>query len=209
MLNSSKAVGGRRTGRRRGQPDTREAILNAARGLFAEQGRAGTSVRRVAAQAGVDPSLVLHFFGSKAGLFDAALHAPLLPLSPAELEPVLKGPRSKVGERMVRFWVQRLFRERAALLSTLVRSAVTDPESAERLRMAITRGQRTVLRKVGPHRPPVERAQMAASVLLGLFFARNILGFSPLATVSDEALIAAYAPLLQRLLVPPVRRKTR
>ena len=62
-----------RRGRRPGSPDTRAAILAAARERFAAQGYAGTSVRAVAASAGVDAALVHHYFGTKDDLFLAAL----------------------------------------------------------------------------------------------------------------------------------------
>ena len=63
-------------GRRPGESGTRDAILAAARLAFGRQGYGATSVRAVARAAGVDPSLVLHFFGSKDGLFEAALQLP-------------------------------------------------------------------------------------------------------------------------------------
>ena len=82
-----------RRGRRPGSPDTRAAILAEARTLFAAQGYAGTSVRAVAAAAGVDAALVHHYFGSKDDLFLAALE---LPLDPREvLLPVAAGRRRR------------------------------------------------------------------------------------------------------------------
>ena len=66
-------------GRRRGSPDTRASILEAARTLFAENGFSGTSVRAVAGAAGVDPALVHHYFGSKDDLFVASLALVLVP----------------------------------------------------------------------------------------------------------------------------------
>ncbi|MFL6154748.1 MAG: TetR/AcrR family transcriptional regulator, partial [Marmoricola sp.] len=76
-------------GRRKGSPDTRAAILEAARGLFAENGFSGTSVRAVAGAAGVDPALVHHYFGTKDDLFVAALELPVDPR--VVLAPVLEG----------------------------------------------------------------------------------------------------------------------
>ena len=66
-------------GRRKGDSGTREAILSAAKQSFAEQGYAGTSLRALARTAAVDPALITHFFGSKDGLFEAALALPLDP----------------------------------------------------------------------------------------------------------------------------------
>ena len=77
-------------GRRPGAPDTRAEILGAARSLFAARGFAGTSVRAIAAEAGVDPALVHHYFGTKDDLFVAALQ---LPVDPREL--LAPGPRGR------------------------------------------------------------------------------------------------------------------
>jgi AcrR family transcriptional regulator len=65
-----------RRGRRRGHPDTRQEILAAARDEFGKHGYDGTTIRGVAAEAGVNAALVLHFFGSKEQLFTAALDLP-------------------------------------------------------------------------------------------------------------------------------------
>ena len=66
-----------RTGRRPGESGTRERIADAARVLFAEQGFDRTSVRAVAAKAGVDPALVHHYFGTKQRLFLEAVDFPI------------------------------------------------------------------------------------------------------------------------------------
>ena len=78
MASKSPAAAGR-TGRRRGQPHTRQQILDAARELFAERGYAGTSMRAIGAAAGVDPALVHHYFGTKEELFRAVLDVPVDP----------------------------------------------------------------------------------------------------------------------------------
>ena len=67
----------RRTGRRTGDSGTREAILGAARKQFGDHGYAGATIRAIAADAGVDPALVHHFFGTKERLFAAAMRLPV------------------------------------------------------------------------------------------------------------------------------------
>jgi AcrR family transcriptional regulator len=89
-----------RTGRRRGGGDTLEAIRIAARRQFAEHGYEGTTIRGIAGEAGVDPALVMHFFGSKERLLLAGVE---WPFDPDEAVPaLLDGKRSEVGERLVR-----------------------------------------------------------------------------------------------------------
>lgn len=93
----------RRTGRRPGNPGTREAILDAARTSFAQRGFDGSTIRGIAGTAGVDPALVHHYFGSKDQLFLAAMQAPI---DPRELLPkVLDGDRDGIGERLVRMFL--------------------------------------------------------------------------------------------------------
>ena len=96
--------GGRRTGRRPGSADTRGRILDAARVAFGERGYDGASVRQIAADAGVDPALVHHYFGPKQRLFVAAM---TFPVDPAVALPRLlaAGPSEELGERFVRFVV--------------------------------------------------------------------------------------------------------
>src|SRR5882757_2919446 len=92
-----------RTGRRPGKQDTREAILAAARETFSQRGYDQTSIRAIAAGAGVDPALIHHYFGSKDQLFLATVQAPM---NPAELLPqILSGGAGEVPERLVRTFV--------------------------------------------------------------------------------------------------------
>ena len=92
MASTSRAArAGRapRRGRRPGAPDTRAAVLEAARSAFADKGFAGTTIRSVAAAAGVDAALVHHYFGTKDDLFLAAME---LPVDPREvIGPALSG----------------------------------------------------------------------------------------------------------------------
>ncbi len=71
--------GSGRTGRRGGDSGTRAAILDAARRRFAGHGYDGATIRAIAADAGVDPALVHHFFGTKERLFAAAVRLPVVP----------------------------------------------------------------------------------------------------------------------------------
>src|SRR5437879_11904903 len=92
-----------RTGRRPGPGGTREKILAAARSRFGQEGYDGTTIRGIAAGAGVDPALVPHYFGSKEGVLLAAVE---FPVDPAEFIPRLLAPGiDGVGERLVTFFL--------------------------------------------------------------------------------------------------------
>ena len=191
-----------RRGRRPGTPDTRAAILAAARSLFASGGFAGTSVRSIAAEAGVDAALVHHYFGTKDDLFLAALEFPVDPRE--RLAGVVAEGPAGAGERMLRVFL----------------SVWDDPELRPSL-LGLTRGmldptgQRllrdgflpAVLEPVGValgiERPEV-RMPLVASQVLGLILTRYVLEVEPIASMPAEDLVAIYAPTIQRYLTDPL-----
>ena len=188
-----------RTGRRRGETSSRAAILKAARDLFARKGYQGATFRAVATRARVDPRLVVHFFGSKAGLFEASLE---LPFQLDELEAVLRGDRKRLGRRIAAFYLQRVFHDRAQTVQSLLRSCVSNPEAAAILRRTIESTAVVVLKNALPGPEAALRGELVASHMMGLFFARHILGVAPIASVSEERLIELVAPALQQYLTP-------
>ena len=202
-MSAGTRAGGRRTGRRPGDTGTREDILTAAREAFAERGYDGATVRGVAHQAGVDPALVYHYFGSKQQLFVAAMELPyewrqVLPL-------VLDGPREQIGERLVRtlltYWedprVSPLFRG-------IVRSAATDPVAAGMVRRMMAEGPFALLAQhVGT--PDADlRAMLMASHVMGIALLRYVLEVEPLASASVDQVSRMVGPVVQRYLATPV-----
>ena len=192
-----------RTGRRRGESSTRTAILKAARAIFARKGYDGATFRAVAAQARVDPGLVVHFFGSKAGLFEASLE---LPFRPEELQAVLAGDRRTLGRRLAAFYLKSVFHHRAQTVQSLLRSCVSNPEAAAILRRAIEASAVVILKAALPGPEAALRGELVASQMMGLFLARHILRVAPIAAVSEERLIALLGPVLQQTLIPARRR---
>ncbi|RLK12365.1 TetR family transcriptional regulator [Micromonospora sp. M71_S20] len=190
----------RRTGRRPGNPDTRQAILDAARAAFAERGFDGASIRAVAAAARVDPALVHHYFGSKDRLFLAAMHAPV---DPAELLPsVLAGDRAGLGERLVRTFLGAWDSPAGTAGVALLRSAVSNEWTARLLReFLVTQVLRRVLDQldVDPAELPL-RGSLVASQLIGLAMMRHVVRLEPVASAAPETLVAAVGPTVQRYL---------
>ncbi len=193
-----------RTGRRPGARTSRAAILGAARKLFAQKGYDATSVRAVAARAGVDPKLVVHFFGTKAELFAQSLQ---LPVEPSELEQIFSGPRAALGRRIAQYYFHRVFRERAETVLSLVRSGVTNPEAAAMLRRAIESTVVAMLTRLLRGQEAALRGELVASHMMGLFLGRHILHIEPLASESEERLIEMVAPALQHYLFAPLPRR--
>ena len=188
-----------RTGRRPGVSGTREAILDAARRVFAEHGYQHATIRDVARLAGVDPALVHHYFGKKHELFVAAVQ---LPVNPVEhLMAVLEEDPGQIGRRLVATFlsVWDHAAEQSPLLA-LVRSAVGDEHAAGMLREFITE---EVLGEIA-HRlgsPDARlRATLAGSQIIGLAMARYIIKVEPLASAPAAQVVAAIGPTLQRYL---------
>jgi AcrR family transcriptional regulator len=186
-------------GRRPGKTDTRQAILDAATICFAESGYDGTTIRAIAARAGVDPALVHHFFGAKSELFTAAVDFPFSPR--AVLPAILDGAGDDAGERIVSMflalWDDDSTRRR---LLAVVRSAVRYEAAAAMLRAFLRREViGTFVRTLDT--PDAElRATLVGSQLIGLAMARYVVKLQPLATASTAELVAAYGPTLQRYL---------
>lgn len=194
-----------RTGRRKGSPDTREAILAAARASFAERGFDGASIRTIATGAGVDPALVHHYFGTKEKLFLATVGAPM---DPAEFIPAaLSGPDDGVGERLIRMFL-RVWGDPTSgpMVLALVRSSLQHDWSARMLREFLTS---QILRRVVDRLdvPPGEapmRAALVASQMIGLGVARHLLRIEPLASASPDEIAALLAPTIQGYLTGPL-----
>ena len=185
-------------GRRRGSPDPRAAILGAARSSFAAHGYAGTSIRAIAAAAGVDAALVHHYFGTKDELFLAALE---LPVDPRVLiGPAVAGPVEEAAERFLGVFLSVWDDPdiRPSLLSFA--RGMLDP-SANRL---VSKGLLPVVIQpigvaLGVDRP-AERMPLVASQVIGLILMRYVLAVEPLASMPRDQVIATFAPTIQRYL---------
>jgi AcrR family transcriptional regulator len=189
-----------RVGRRPGASGTREAIAAAARRMFGELGYERATIRAIANEAGVDPALVVHFFGSKQQLFLAVMD---LPFAPEEVLPtIFAGDRAQAGERFARFIVGVLEDARArSVLTGMVRAATSEPEAARMLRELISRRVFAAISASLGADDAELRATLVGSQVVGLIVARYIVAVEPLASLDSERLVAAVAPNLQRYLV--------
>ncbi|HYH89965.1 MAG TPA: TetR family transcriptional regulator [Solirubrobacteraceae bacterium] len=189
----------RRSGRRPGQSGTREAILAAARRQFAARGYDRTSMRGVAAEAGVDQALVAHFFGSKQRLF---VEVARLPFEPREVLPrLLEGDRDGLGERIARFIVGVLEDpEGRARVTGVVRAAASEPEVARMLREFMQHELWSPLADQLAVADADLRVTLVASQIVGMVMVRHVVAAEPLASLPGEELVELLAPALQRIL---------
>jgi AcrR family transcriptional regulator len=192
-----------RTGRRPGDSGTRDAIRNAARTQFARQGYDRTSLRSVALEAGVDPTLVGHFFGSKQRLFAEVMQ---LPFDPAQVLPgILQGDPAGIGARLAGFVVGVLQSpEGAARLTGLVRAAASEDAAAVVVRERVSRDILAPLAAGLGSDDPQLRGSLAASQVVGMVMARHVVKVEPLASLPPERVVALIAPVLQHYLTDPL-----
>jgi AcrR family transcriptional regulator len=176
---------------------TRRAILDAARATFAGRGYEQTTIRAVAAQAGVDASMVMRYFGSKAGLFTAAVTMDL------DIPDLRSVPASGRGDLLVRLFVSRWEHPvHGDEMIAMLRAGVTSEIVAEQFQSVLSQLVTEPIAALGDERA-AERGTLIAAQLLGLGLCRYILRFEPLASMSADDVVAAVAPSVQRYLTQP------
>jgi AcrR family transcriptional regulator len=191
-----------RRGRRPGTSTTRQAILDAARARFASDGYAATTIRRIAAESGVNPSLVMQFFTSKEELFAAVMS--ISPKSLARISTVFDGPDDHLGERVVRAHLEvwEGAPEDSEPMMAMLRGAIANEQAGSQLREFI---QARLLDAMGAGRSNAPdaalRAGLASSMLVGIVVGRRLVGVPILADADTETLVAMVAPAIQSVLV--------
>lgn len=188
-----------RTGRRPGPTDTRAAILDAARRRFTDSGYRGATIRAIAGDAGVDPALVHHYFGTKDDLFVAALD---IPVNPGALLPqLIAGGTDGLGERIVTTMLTVWDAADSNPVLMVLRSFTAGDRTIELLREFVTH---SVIRPLtaaleGPDQEL--RATLAASQFVGLLMVRYVAALEPLASMAPGEVARIVGPTVQRYLV--------
>lgn len=190
-----KRPGGRRTG----DSGTRQAILDAARDLFAQHGYAGASMRAIAGRAGVDTGLIRHFFGDKNGLIAATVAEGST--APDRLADALSGDPHTMGTRLTEtYFALWEAPDTGPTLEAVLRSATSSPKAMDLLRTTL--GPRIQNRLLGAEADPARTtgAALAVSHLMGVALARYVIKAEPLAALDLTTLVGLVAPTVQRYL---------
>ncbi|NIK55416.1 TetR family transcriptional regulator [Kribbella shirazensis] len=173
---------------------TRAAILAAARERFGADGYERATIRAIAADAAIDPAMVMRYYGNKEKLFAAAAD---FDVRMPELRDV---PKERLGEVLVRHLIERW--EEDDTLRVLLRTAVTNEAAAERMR-ALFIGQLTpAFQQAAIDRPDV-RAGLIATQALGFALCRYILQLRPVVDLSTDEAVAWLGPTVNRYLTEP------
>ena len=182
-----------------GSPDARQAVLDAARELFAEVGFERTTMRAVAARAGVDPALIYHYFGDKDGLLFAALQPPA---DAATVFAGLADAADRAGEELVRRLV-RLWEDRPEVreqMAAILRTGLSHDHAGRLLRDILSSFILAALGDVLADDRRELRAALIGSHIGGLMLARYILKVPGAAAASPEDLVQAVGPVVQHYL---------
>jgi AcrR family transcriptional regulator len=188
-----------RSGRRRGNPETRDDILAAARRGFATRGYDATTVRAIAADAQVDPALVIHYFGTKEALFTAATGLP--PGLPGLIASLADLPLQDFGQALAGSYIRFVDSDdsRNAILA-LVRSAVSHDEAAAMLRGFLTAQLLPVITERTGHPDAQLRASLIAAQLIGIAMLRHVLRLEALARATPDDIAILVGPVIQQYL---------
>lgn len=184
-----------------GKDDVREAVLDAAKVAFRSRGYMRTTMKGVAAAAGVAPEVVTNYYNSKDKLFEAVIRLPFDPVGsiPALVAPGVDG----LGERLTRVTLDT-FKDPEARedLMALARAGVSSGKAVAGIRSMIEEGMVDRLAGVIGVPDARLRANLITSYLLGIAAGRYIVRMEPLASMSDDEVVKLVSPTIQNWLTP-------
>ena len=189
----------RRRGRRQGEPVSRDAVLRAAKHRFAVEGYEKTTLRAIASDAHVDPSMVLYLFGSKAELFRESLR---LIIDPDVLVAAMAEGDDDIGTRMVRTYLDIWENpDTATSMVAMLQSATSNSDAHDAFRGFMQSYVLTAVSDVlgGGERARL-RAMLAATNLVGTAILRYVMRVAPLATLPRDDVVKLVAPAVTRYL---------
>jgi AcrR family transcriptional regulator len=182
-----------------GGRDTRVDILQAARGMFAEHGFERTTMRAVAAKAGVDVALIYHHFASKDDLLTAALTVP--PGAESGLRPIPAGttnPGAAVASRILGMWENDPTLREQAL--AMFRTALSHEHAAQRVKDLHTSAVGALVAEIVTEDDRDLRAALIGAQLMGVVLTRYLFKTDTAVSADPAVLVAAVAPAIDHYL---------
>jgi AcrR family transcriptional regulator len=188
----------KRPGRPAGSSGSRQLILDAARARFATDGYAGATIRKIATDSGVDPSLVMQFFGSKDDLFREVMA--ITPSALSRISDAFDGPVVSLGERVTRAFLEVWDgeAEQSDPFLAMLRAAISNDQASAQLRDLI---QTRVVHDLASRDPDMTvRVEMVSSMLIGVIVGRRIIHVPGIVEQDRESLVQLIAPGVQAIL---------
>ncbi|OBH90276.1 TetR/AcrR family transcriptional regulator [Mycobacterium sp. E2989] len=180
---------------RRSSDETKAVILAAARERFGAVGFQGATIRAIAADAGIDPAMVMRYYGSKDKLFAAAAEFDLRFPDLAAADPV------QVGRSLVRHFLERWEGDEALVI--LLRSSATNGEAAQRMQEIFGSQIEPLVASFVPPSDIGVRAGLIATQILGMALCRFVLRLPPVVEMSRDEIVEWLGPTIQRYLGLP------
>lgn len=174
---------------------TKSRIFDASRTLFAQLGYEATTIRGIAEMAGIDPSMVIRYFGSKDALFALTVDFEMVNVAAP-----LSGDRTP-GQRGVRHFLRLWEGEDAnAALPILLRTASSSTLAAEKLRVLFETQIRRLIEHLAGRPVDPENASLIASQMLGFAYCRYILQIESVANMAPDRVVTLLGECVDRLL---------
>ncbi len=193
------------TGRRKGNADTRQTILIAARELFAANGFDGTSIRAIAGRAGVDVALVGYYFGNKQQLFTEVVSPPI-DLA-ATVGRVVALPLADWPQALIEIMLDVMDSPLSSVMIANFRGVIREQSASEMMGRFMLENVAQRVTTALPESVSGDRAWRAnllASQMVGLLVGRYILRLEPLASATRAEVLGAYVPTIRRYLMGPL-----
>ncbi len=180
---------------RRSSDQTKAVILAAARERFGRAGFQGATIRAIAADAGVDPAMVMRYYGSKDKLFAAAAEFDL------RFPEFAATDRTQVGRSVVRHFLERWEGDEALVI--LLRSSATNGEAAQRMHEIFGSQLQPLVATLAPAEDAGVRAGLIATQILGMALCRFVLRLPPVVEMTRDEIVEWLGPTIQRYLGLP------
>jgi AcrR family transcriptional regulator len=181
-----------------------EAILDAARRVFAENGWGGTTIRHIAREAGVDPALIHYYFVTKAELLNACTAPPpeWLDRVQASINAPIRRRGRVIVESALWAWTDP---DVSVVLRAIVVISAQEPRTRDRLQFIVAK---SLIAATAEHLDAADRefrASLIASQVIGLGFVRHLWNLEPLVSTPDSTIVDAVAPTIQRYLTQKLK----
>ncbi len=175
---------------RRSSDETKAAILAAARERFGSAGFQAATIRAIAADAGVDPAMVMRYYGSKDKLFAAAAEFDL------RFPDLTATDAKQVGRSLVRHFLERWEGDEAMVI--LLRSSATNGEAAQRMHEIFGTQLQPLVATLAPAEESAVRAGLIATQILGMALCRFVLRLPPVVAMTRDEIVEWLGPTIQR-----------
>jgi AcrR family transcriptional regulator len=175
----------------RSQP-TRDRILEAARLIFGRDGYDHATIRSIAAQADINPAMVMRYYGNKERLFAAVTEAK------PDISAFDAVPKSRLGEHIVRKLLEAWESpDTAATRRAILLTAISNETARAKFMGQSQDSYLELLQRFGSANEVGSAAALIASQVMGLVMMRYILRVPTVVAQSREYLIREVGRALQ------------